>query len=380
LVGGVAHDFNNLLTVVLSHADLIETDPDAKQEHREDARQIREAGECAASLTRQLLSFGRQQPSLPEVLDLNSTVRTMEKMLRRLIGENIDLVVRLAPDLGRIEADPSQIEQVILNLAVNARDAMPHGGRLTIETTNDATNTDACEALVPPQPDQYVVLTVTDSGAGMDEQTRARAFDPFFTTKAPGKGTGLGLATVHAIVEQGKGHIRIDSTPGKGTAFTVYWPSENHGRAPAKKLIEGDAASGRGETIMLVKGEGVVRRLARRMLMQAGYRVLDAASGEDALQQAEQLHEPIDLLVTDLVLPNMHGRELAERMCSQQPSLRVLFTSGYAESLDPQGVLGRPISLVAKPFTIRGLADAVRAALDAGMPQRGPPLPAPLRR
>ncbi len=361
LAGGVAHDFNNLLTVVLSYAELIEEGEDSTEAHRETARQIREAGEVAASLTRQLLSFGRQQSNVPQVLDLNGAIHGMGQILRRLLGEHVELVLHLDPDLGRIEADPSQVEQVLLNLVVNARDAMPDGGRLTLETRNETREQGAqSRGIVPGPSGSYVVMTVIDTGVGMDAKTRAQAFDPFFTTKALGKGTGLGLATVHDIVAQSGGHIRVDSEPGRGATFTISWPREE--RPPSAAKTDSTLMPAHGERVLLVDDQRAVRQVARRVLTRAGYRVIEAASGEEAEREAERLDQSVDLLITDLRLPKLDGQELAGRLGTRWPALRVLYTSSWFGDLDTEN--DHRISTLTKPFTTIELVAAVRAALD----------------
>ena len=365
LAGGVAHDFNNLLTIILAHAGFIESDLKTGDQHREDANRILEAGARAASLTRQLLAFSRRQNARPEVLDLNDTVRAMEKMLKRLIGENINFTVRLAPDLGRIEADVSQLEQVIVNLAVNARDAMPDCGSLLIETRNAEINGKEALALAPIHPGRFVIMTVTDNGKGMDEQVQAQVFDPFFTTKERGKGTGLGLATVYGIIKQSKGFIFIDSKLGEGASFKIYWPRVDG--IPASQVPDTvrKETRGQGETILIVEDEDLIRKLARRILERAGYDIIEARAGSEALTLGEKGKGHIDLLLTDVIMPNMNGHELARRMLKLMPSLKVVFTSGYTDdTISRHGVLNQGVSLVKKPFSAKTLTETVRAVLD----------------
>jgi PAS domain S-box-containing protein len=369
LAGGVAHDFNNLLTIILSHAGFIESDLKEGDPLREDARRICEAGERATLLTRQLLAFSSRQIIKPEVLDLNDAVRSMEKMLRRLIGEDIDLGVNLAPNLGQIEADLSQLEQVILNLAVNARDAMPNGGRLVIETRNTVVDRDQAEAHAPMHPGRFTMLIITDTGTGMDEQVRTRAFDPFFTTKERDKGTGLGLATVYGIVKKANGFIWIYSEPDKGTTFKIYWPWVDRPLTPRVPAAGQKNAGGRGESVLVVEDEILVRKLAGRILKRTGYRVVEAANGGEALLLAEKCDEPIDLLLTDVIMPNMNGRELAKRLLKLRPSMKVLFTSGYADDVIAyHGVLDRGVTLIEKPYSAGELTSAVRTVLDGTAP------------
>ena len=370
LAGGVAHDFNNLLTVILFHANVIETELGSAAALGEDARWIREAAERATTLTRQLLAFSRRQTIKPEVLNLNETVRSMEKMLRRLIGEDIDLRVGLAADLASVEADVSQVEQVILNIAVNARDAMPEGGRLVIETSN--TEVDEAEAArrPPMRAGRYVMMTFADTGTGMDDNTRTHAFEPFFTTKEFGKGTGLGLATVYGIVKQSNGFIWLDSEPGAGTTLRVFLPRMDR-PTTSRRLETGERADrrGAGETVLVVEDDDMVRKLARRILERAGYRVLEAADGGEALLVAESSNDRIDLLLTDVIMPSINGRELARRLLASRPTMKVAFTSGYTDDVIARhGVLDPGVSLVEKPFSAHSLTRVVRDVLDGLRP------------
>jgi PAS domain S-box-containing protein len=359
LAGGVAHDFNNLLTAILGSADLLLMDLPQEDPRREDLMAIRDAGERAATLTRQLLAFSRRQVLQPRVIGLNQVVGGMGKLLPRIIGEDIRLDLALAPDLASVSADPGQIEQVILNLAVNARDAMPDGGRLTIATAN--ADLDAAFTARNPtvQPGAYVRLSVIDTGQGMDEGTLARVFEPFFTTKGPGKGTGLGLATVYGIVKQSGGYIFVRSRPHEGATFDVYLPAmprsaADRGGAPAP------ARSGQGsETILLAEDDAAVRSLARRALEQYGYRVLEAANGQEALDLMRRHQAEIALLLTDIVMPEMGGRRSAEHMLQTWPGLKVLYMSGYAGPDQPDGR-----AMMQKPFTPESLARKVREVLD----------------
>jgi nitrogen-specific signal transduction histidine kinase len=359
LAGGVAHDFNNLLTAILGSADLLLMDLPQEDPRREDLTAIRDAGERAATLTRQLLAFSRRQVLQPRVIGLNQVVAGIGKLLPRIIGEDIQLDLTLAPDLWSVSADPGQIEQVILNLAVNARDAMPDGGRLTIATTNSVL--DAVFAARNPmvQPGSYVRLSVTDTGQGMDEETLARVFEPFFTTKGPGKGTGLGLATVYGIVKQSGGYIFVRSRPAEGATFDVYLPAvpqsaDDHAAGPPP------ARAGQGsETILLAEDDAAVRSLARRALEQYGYRVLEAVNGREAVDLMRSHRDEIDLLLTDIVMPEMGGRRSAEHILQTRPDLKVLYMSGYAGPDQPDGR-----AMVQKPFTPESLARKVREVLD----------------
>jgi len=367
LAGGVAHDFNNVLTAIGGYAELVREDLPGEDARRHDVEEILRATERAATLTRQLLAFSRRQVLAPRVLDLNGVVAGVDNMLRRLIGADVELRTALAPELGAVRADPGQLEQVIMNLVVNARDAMPRGGKLTLETAN--AELDESYALEHPAvvAGPYVMLAVSDSGVGMDAATQARVFEPFFTTKEKGKGTGLGLATVYGIVKQSGGNIWLYSEPGRGTTFKIYLPRvdqppEQPAAAPAPR-----AAPRGSETVLLVEDDEAVRALARKMLAAHGYTVLAAASGAEALKLAADHTGPIHLLVTDVVLPGMSGRELATRFQSVRPGLKVLYTSGYTDdAVVHHGVLDPGIAFLQKPFTSGTLARKVRETLDSG--------------
>ena len=368
LAGGVAHDFNNLLSIILSYGELIESGLSAGDPIRSDVTEIIAAGRRASELTKQLLAFSRKQILKPRVVVLNALVASLERMLRRLIGENIEFTVLPARDLGLVSVDPTQVEQVVMNLVVNSRDAMPHGGKLTIETKNVVLDEAyAREHVGVSTPGKHVMISVSDSGIGMDAATRARAFEPFFTTKGPGKGTGLGLSTVFGIVKQSGGHIWVESEPGAGTTFKVYFPRVE---APASRLEPEpvpEALSSHGsETILLVEDEERVRALARTVLKRHGYQVLEAQSGGDALLICEQHPRRIDLLLTDFVMPRMTGRALAERLCTVRPDMKVLYMSGYADnSIVHHGVLDSTINFLEKPLTVDALTRKVREVLDA---------------
>jgi two-component system cell cycle sensor histidine kinase/response regulator CckA len=363
LAGGVAHDFNNLLTAILGYSDLVISGLPENSPLRADAEEIRRAGERAASLTRQLLAFGRKQMLEPCVLDLNVLVTNLGRMLGRLIGADVELVTALGPDLWRIRADPGQLEQIVVNLAVNARDAMPQGGKLTIETSNaQLEEADGFEQFTV-RSGSYVMLVVRDEGVGMDEETRSRIFEPFFTTKERGKGTGLGLATVYGIVKQSGGYVWVDSEPGRGTAFRIYLPRcEPTGDESNRSAATPSEETPRGtETVLLVEDEDAVRQLARRLLRLRGYTVLEASGGDRALELLTQHVGPIHLLLTDVVMPGMTGLELASRVAALRPDTRTLLMSGHVDraALDPSTLL------LQKPFTPEGLARKVREALDA---------------
>jgi CheY-like chemotaxis protein len=365
LAGGVAHDFNNLLTAILGNTELLLDSLGPTHPAREDGEEVIRAAHRAADLTRQLLTFSRQQVIAPRVLDINGVVANLDKMLRRLIGEDIELKTALAPDAGAVRADPGQLEQVILNLVVNGRDAMPRGGKLTIETANVAlAEADAWELSAPPG--SYVMVAVSDTGVGIDPAIRAHLFEPFFTTKGPGKGTGLGLATVYGVVKQSGGFIWVYSEPDQGATFKIYLPRvEEAPDAPAPAPAARETRHGT-ETVLLVEDDAMVRSFARRALEARGYAVLPASGGPDALSLVEGHAGPIHLLVTDVVLPSMSGRELARRLDAARPGLRVLYTSGYTdEAIVHHGVLEPGIAFLQKPFTGDALADKVREVLDA---------------
>src|SRR5205809_3987276 len=365
LAGGVAHDFNNLLTVITSYSDLLLEDLGPDDPKRDDVGQIRQAAEGAAALTRQLLAFSRQQVLEPKVLDLKATVAATEKLLKRLIGEDVQLTTFLAPDLGVVKADPGQIEQIIINLAVNARDAMPTGGRLTIEAANVDMDETYVRGHAPAGPGRYVMLALSHTGIGMDQQTKARIFEPFFTTKEPGKGTGLGLATVYGIVKQSGGFIWVYSEPGHGTTFKIYLPQVEaplEGRAVG--AAPGDLPRGT-ETILLVEDAAAVRAVTRQVLERQGYTVLEAAHGAAALQTAAGHPGPIHLLLTDVVMPVLSGRQLADQLARLRPDAKVLYASGYTDdAVVRHGVLEAGISYLQKPFTADSLARKVREVLD----------------
>jgi len=372
LAGGVAHDFNNLLTAILGYCNLILDDLPPEDPRRSDLEEIQSAGERAAALTRQLLAFSRRQMLHPQIVDINAVVQQLEKLLRRLISEDVELMTALAPDLMAVRVDPAAVEQILVSLAVNARDAMPVGGRLTIETANVELDEAYAVTHVTMRPGAYVMLAVSDTGEGMEEATRARVFEPFFTTKEQGKGSGLGLATVYGMVKQSGGYIWVYSEIGHGTSFKVYLPPAAE-RSPVDDgrggRRETDAMHG-WETVLLVEDEDAVRALAREVLRRHGYVVLEARHGVDALRVAERHTDAIHLMVTDVVMPHMSGRDLAERLSTVRPAMKVLFMSGYTDHAVMHRDLTPGSAFIQKPFTPETFARKVRTILD-GEPVRG---------
>ena len=365
LAGGIAHDFNNLLTAILGNCQLLERQLTAPEQEmlRQDVVEVRRAGERAASLTQQLLAFSRKQVLRAIAVDVNVVVADIDKMLRRMIGEDIDLVTVLRSGVAPVKADPNQLEQVVLNLAINARDAMPHGGRLTIETANIELDDSYARQHLPATPGHYVLLAVSDTGHGMDEETKAHLFEPFFTTKGVGKGTGLGLATVYGIVKQFAGYIWVYSERGHGTTFKIYLPQAEGAREPAAPPAP--APRGGSETVLLVEDEEAVRTLAQKVLRARGYTVLEAGTGHEALAFRERHKGPIDLLLTDVIMPGMNGRELAEELAPSYRGIRVLYMSGYTDdAVLRHGVLEEGTAYIQKPFTPDALAQRVRDVLD----------------
>ena len=367
LAGGVAHDFNNILTAIVGYADLLAAEfTGTNSRHLEDLEEIRKAARRAAALTRQLLAFSRKQVLEPRIIDMNGVVMNLEKMLRSLISENISLQTHLATDLAAARADPNQLEQVIMNLAINARDAMPEGGSLTVETGNATLDEDYAAQHVSVLPGEYVMLAVTDTGCGMDEHTKARIFEPFFTTKAPGRGTGLGLSTVYGIVKQSGGNIWLYSEPNKGTTFKVYLPAVHAAPEDIGKLAPPELVQRGGGTVLLVEDDDQLRRLAHRALAGQGYTVLEAERGATALDIARRHKGVIDLLLTDVIMPDTNGRKLADALRASRPGLRVLFMSGYPDgAIGSQGVLDHGVAYLAKPFSTEGIIRKVREVLKA---------------
>jgi PAS domain S-box-containing protein len=366
LAGGVAHDFNNLLTVITGRCNLLLRGINGSTELRQELEEVNKAGERAATLTRQLLSFSRKQVLQPKVIDLSSVIEGMKNLLRRLIGEDIELVFVPAPRLQHVKADPGQIEQVVMNLAVNARDAMPGGGRLTIETANVRLDPSVLPSLPEAEAGDYVVVRVSDTGTGMNEKVQSHLFEPFFTMKESGQGTGLGLATVYGIVKQGGGQIWVDSSPGQGTTFTICLPVVREALDPAEPK-ERDEVLRRGtETILVVEDEEVVRDLACDVLRLSGYKVLMARTCGEARKVCQEHGGPIHLLLADVVMPVMSGPELARSLTSLRSGMRVLYMSGYThEAIVHRGVLQPGIAFIPKPFAPGALARRVREVLDS---------------
>ncbi|MCD6305211.1 MAG: response regulator [Deltaproteobacteria bacterium] len=367
LAGGVAHDFNNILTTIIGNAGLalMEAEKDGPQWKEIEA--IRTAGERAASLTRQLLAFSRKQIIRPEILDLNKILAEMEKMLARLIGEDVELLMVPGPALWQVKADPGQMEQVIMNLVVNARDAMPEGGKLTVETANADLDENYFRnhGLREEKPGGYVMLAVSDSGTGMDKETQSHIFEPFFTTKERGKGTGLGLSTVHGIVKQNNGFIRVYSEPGQGSAFKVYLPKAKGDEASEEKDRHPVTGPGGSETVLIVEDDDLLRKLLQNTLQQYGYKVLEAENGEGALKLSEAYVGSIDLLITDVVMPKLGGKETAERLQSLHPRMKVLYMSGYTDNaIVHHGFLGTGLNFLEKPFSPEALLRKVREIMD----------------
>ncbi|HXI60019.1 MAG TPA: response regulator [Polyangia bacterium] len=367
LAGGIAHDFNNILTAILGFAELLLTDLPAEHAGRTDVFEIKAAGERAAGLTHQLLAFSRKQILQSNVLDINGVIVGMEPMLRRLIAAHIELVLFLHPAVGAIKIDPTQLEQIVINLLVNAADAMPRGGKLTIETANVRLDENYIKHHLPIAPGDYVMLAVSDTGVGMDATISGRVFEPFFTTKEVGKGTGLGLSTVYGIVKQSGGDIWVYSEPGHGAVFKIYLPEVGGVTSAVVKAVAAQGSVRRGsETVLLVEDDEAVRRLARLILERAGYRVVEAANPKEGLRVANDCHGVIDLLLSDLFMPESDGLPLIERLSKVRPGVRVLYMSGYAdEAVVRQGMIAEGTPFLQKPFTPIALTSKVRDVLDS---------------
>jgi two-component system, cell cycle sensor histidine kinase and response regulator CckA len=371
LAGGIAHDFNNLLLVITGYGETVLSAMDGDDPLRFEIGQMTHAAERAASLTGQLLALSRKQMLQPTQVDLNAVVAETEAMLRRLIGEDIELETLPAPDLAVVRADPGQVAQVLLNLAVNARDAMPDGGKLAIATANVTLDRPAVHEHFSIQPGRYATVAVSDTGHGIDPELQARVFDPFFTTKEQGRGTGLGLATVYGIVKQSGGYISVDSAPERGTTFTVYLPQEpaattrSQPCAAAPAVLPPDARTG-GTSVLVVEDEPAVRSLVRELLARDGYTVLEAAGPDEALAIFDRDAATIDVVLSDVVMPGMAGPELASLLIERRPSLKVIYMSGYTDdALDRRGVREAGVAFLQKPFTRDTLSRAVRDALEA---------------
>ena len=364
LAGGVAHDFNNLLTIITGYSEMLLASANPESPDRELLDEIRVAAERAAGLTRQLLAFSRKGVLEPRIIDLNEVVQHADKMLRRLIGEDVGLALALTTGLGHVKVDPGQVEQVLMNLAVNARDAMPTGGKLTIETVEIELDEEYASTHPEVWPGRYVLLSVSDTGMGMDAATKARIFEPFFTTKELGKGTGLGLAVVHGFVKQSGGHVAVYSEPRVGTTFKIYLPAVEGWNQTGWVHPRASSVPRGAETVLLVEDEEAVRRLSSRALRDAGYTVLEAVHGGEAVRLAEDYGGPIHAMVSDVVMPEMGGRILAERLTAGRPGLKSLFVSGYTDdAVVRHGVLAAEVAFFQKPFTPAALAAQVAGSV-----------------
>jgi CheY-like chemotaxis protein len=364
LAGGVAHDYNNMLSVILGYTEMALNKTDPESPLHEDLKEILDAATRSANITRQLLAFARKQAIAPRVLDLNETVESMLKMLRRLIGEDVNLVWLPEGNLWPVNIDPSQVDQLLANLCVNARDALSGVGTLTIETDKTVLDEDYCSTQPGMVPGEYVVLAVSDTGCGMPPDVLGKIYEPFFTTKEIGEGTGLGLATVYGIIKQNNGCINVYSEPGKGTTFKIYLPRHTAAVDRAEEEMKKDTKSGRGETVLIVEDETAILRLTSRILKNAGYSVLTAQSPAEAVVLAHENKDILQLLVTDVVMPEMNGRDLAKLLLAEIPGLKCLFMSGYtANVISAQGVLDHGMHFIQKPFSAEELTTMVREVL-----------------
>ncbi len=365
LAGGVAHDFNNLLTAIQGFSDIVQDSLSPEDPLKKDVAEIQRAAESAAALTHQLLAFSRKQIISPRIIDLNKEIAHLEKMLRRIIGEDVDFVFKPQEKIGRVFMDPGQVSQILVNLAVNSRDAMPNGGKLDIQTRRAHYDNGICRQCNSPIKGEFIVLAISDTGVGINEETLKNIFEPFFTTKGVGKGTGLGLSTVHGIVHQNNGHINVFSTPGEGTTFEIYLPAIDEKEDISIEKKEINDLKG-GETILLVEDQGIVRKMASRSLKIHGYRIMEAENGGDAFLKFEKYGHEVDLLLTDVVMPEMSGKELYERLLKINPKLKALFMSGYSEDIiEHHGILDERINFIQKPFKPKELAEKVRQVLDS---------------
>ncbi len=366
LAGGVAHDFNNMLTVIVGHSEYLLMSLKQDDSHRSSVEEILNAAKKSGSLTHQLLAFSRKQVLQPIVLDLNTLIMDIEKMLHRLIGEDINLVTILEPELGRVKADVGQMQQVIMNLAVNARDAMPLGGKIIIETSNIYLDEEYAGYHIPAKPGSYVLLAVSDTGTGMDKETQSHIFEPFFTTKKLGKGTGLGLSTVYGIIKQSDGYIWVYSESGHGTTFKIYLPRVGEDIEPGEPTRVPAPSLAGTETVLVVEDEDMVREIIRHILLDYGYNILESHNPRTALQVCDLFEGKIHLMVTDIVMPGMSGRELAEKATSRYPKMKILYISGYTDDvIVHHGILDSGIAFLPKPFTPYSLASKVREVLDS---------------
>jgi len=364
LAGGVAHDFNNILTVIMGYSDILLTDLSLDDPNRESIEDIKNSGQRAVTLTSQLLAFSRKQILAPRVVNLNDIVYETEKMLRRIIGEDVLLTTIPSPSINSVYVDPGQLGQVIINLAVNARDAMPEGGRLIVETQDAELNEEFCHQHPGSRPGRYVLLSVRDTGCGMTQEVMAQIFEPFFSTKGMGKGTGLGLSTIYGIVKQSDGYIDVESEIGVGTCFKIYLPVVDaavHPSAPEEATV----SSSGSETILLAEDDGDVRRIAKKILERQGYKVLESSNGQAAIALADRFAGPIDLLMTDIVMPGMNGRQLAEILTARHPGLKTLFVSGYTDDqIVRHSVMSASTHFLNKPFSTSDLTSKVRDILE----------------
>jgi len=371
LAGGIAHDFNNLLTTVLGHSELGMDSLEDDHPVRTDLNQIRKAAEMAAALTNQLLAFSRRQVIEPKVIDVHESLHQVASLIKRLIEARVDTVLQVDKDVGHVRMDPSQLEQAVLNLAINARDAMPQGGTLTISARREKTSFEITSGVIAIPPGEYIVVEVSDTGTGMDEATQRRVFEPFFTTKPPGRGTGLGLASVYGIVKQNLGGLLLRSVVGQGTTFGIYLPRIEPGAATAARVAAQGASAPTSATILLVEDEPWTREVTERVLTREGYRVVSAGDAVEARALAATETHPIDLLVTDIVMPGLSGPRLATQLRQAQPGLKVLFISGYGAA-DGTPELGQEEALLRKPFTPVVLLESVRGALGESGEAVGP--------